>query len=96
MSIKLGTKNKECLLFQFYEIDSDYLSSLYSKKVSTEIRKSQSIEIKKGQGSSLSEHAQAVGHLCPKLGETMPKPWGDDAQGLGKPCSFVYLWINSM
>lgn len=28
VSIKLGTKNKECLLFQFYEIDSVYLSSL--------------------------------------------------------------------
>ena len=51
--------------------------------MSTEIRKSQSIEIKKGQGSSLSEHVQAVGHLCPKLGESMPKPWGHDAQGLG-------------
>ena len=28
VSIKLGTKNKECLLFLFYEIDSVYLSSL--------------------------------------------------------------------
>ena len=25
VSIKLETKNKECLLFQFYEIDSVYL-----------------------------------------------------------------------
>ena len=51
--------------------------------MSTEIRKSQSIEIKNTQGSRLSEHAQAVGHLCPKRGDTMPKPWGDNAQGLG-------------
>ena len=51
--------------------------------MSIEIRKCQSIEIKKSQGSRLSEHAQAVGHLCPKLGETMPKPWGHNAQGLG-------------
>ena len=28
VSIKIGTKNKECLLFQFYEIDSVYLFSL--------------------------------------------------------------------
>ena len=28
VSIKIGTKNKECLLFQFYKIDSVYLSSL--------------------------------------------------------------------
>ena len=51
--------------------------------MSTEIRKSQSIEIKNSQGSMLSEHAQAVGHLCPKRGDTMPKPWGDNARGLG-------------
>ena len=61
--------------------------------MSTEIRKSQSIEIKNSQGSRLSEHAQAVGHLCPKRGDTMPKPWGDNAQGLGNlaHCSFLYL-----
>ena len=68
--------------------------------MSTEIRKSQSIEIKNSQGSRLSEHAQAVGHLCPKRGDTMPKPWGDNAQGLGNlahphvsipNCSFLYL-----
>ena len=28
VSIKIGTKNKECLLFQFYIIESVYLSSL--------------------------------------------------------------------
>ena len=28
VSIKIGTKNKECLLFQFYKIESVYLSSL--------------------------------------------------------------------
>ncbi len=28
VSIKIGTKNKECLLFQFYKIESVNLSSL--------------------------------------------------------------------
>ncbi len=36
--------------------------------------------------SSTSEHAQAMGHLCPKLGESMPKPWGHDAQAVGTQC----------
>ena len=61
--------------------------------MSIEIRKSQSIEIKNSQGSRLSEYAQAVGHLCPKRGDTMPKPWGDNAQAVGNlaHCSFLYL-----
>ena len=50
-------------------------------------------KVRKSQGSSLSEHAQAVGHLCPKRGDTMPKPWGDNAQAVGNlaHCSFLYL-----
>ena len=52
-----------------------------------------STEIRKSQGSRLSEYAQAVGHLCPKRGDTMPKPWGDNAQAVGNlaHCSFLYL-----
>lgn len=35
MSRKTGTKNKKCLLFQFYEIDSVYFSSLVSMSILT-------------------------------------------------------------
>ena len=35
VSIKIGTKNKECLLFQFYKIESVYYFSFIKLKVST-------------------------------------------------------------
>lgn len=35
MSRKTGTKNKKCLLFQFYRIDSVYFSSLVSMSILT-------------------------------------------------------------
>lgn len=35
MPRKTGTKNKKCLLFQFYRIDSVYFSSLFSMSILT-------------------------------------------------------------
>ena len=89
MFIKLETKIWSDYYFSFMKL---IVTTFLVYKVKKCLLKSgkvsllKSRKVRKSQGSSLSEHAQAVGHLCPKLGETMPKPWGDDAQAVGTQC----------
>ena len=67
VSIKLETKNKECLLFQFYEIDSVYLSSYKVKKCLLKSGK-----VISTRHDSPDELKRGSFHLLPYYGTILP------------------------
>lgn len=88
MFIKLETKIWSDYYFSFMKL---IVTTFLVYKVKKSLLKSGKVKeaVYQNMPKPWGIYAQSLGRRCPSRGDTMPKRWG-------KPCSFVYLWINSM
>ena len=89
MSRKTGTKNKKCLLFQFYRIDSVYFSSLFSMSILTRNMIEVMATTDRNQPIKRSVCARQMVSRRPSGGHRQTKWWASTAQVMSTCCPHV-------